>query len=1068
MNARNYRREIMMRLGILTLFCVALISAVARPPKPTPVPPLFLIDEPIAPPDAMPQVDALTFINRSTFFFSNDFLFLPIQRTPFQAQSVVNWENSGIMVGIPGFRFDNTPNPAHMTTKERRKKGALLSKPSQNFLNSGEITVSDYLRVDANNLVNPGVLSGDVNSRIRLYANNGFADLSRGVVRTGDLPQPDCISASNFFFGPFFFFGDPAVSYNYFDSGVSGFVNTNRIPLSLPTLTSTNFFFGANFSLTNPAPPSFQYRQFLATFPGGPATNRVTNSQFSIPSCGIYDAFVHVRTNSVGTNSFGRDIRVVFVPTNNLSANVSVGVSFPTNNSGFFFSDNPIVEFRALEFDIVEQAERTNYLTFRDSGANIFRSRDCEFDSGESANARLATDLFYNTNFASPTADYTYTVASARIGNTNSFFFSNAPANPFIFFPALGSSLAASDPTNRPGYVDIRARTLDLSQARIRSENGINIQATNLIGIESAFLDAPFINFDAATTNQNLVISNMIAQQVTRLQADLNSWSGDWSVQVDSGRFTTIITTNFPNGTNVPIFETWNYHVLILGACINGASPSITHRFSLHATNIVIEDNLAINAALLLEGRSLTLGSNASLTMPRSANLAFTNIQGIVNFTNHGVVNVPNGVYFGVFEDGYVQLPLKKKKKLKGPQPPRLITYENFVNHGSIISGSFKARSGYIEETGTALTRSTTIASNGPAILNGGDILISNALIQARSDLQLTAGNLLVTHATLLAGSTNAGSFNNFIPGAIVIDATNSLTDTGLASSNEWRATAGIRMLRRPQVMGDLMGTRISLFASTFAQSTITWAAEDRGPIVEGFEDNLAVGRLVLNGALLSRFNFRSASGSNALYVDYLELPDSATNYSGKIAVDNNFTIYFADSNIAPDKLADIFNGRIQWVSSFAGPQSSTNLTYPDGSSHTFNAGLVRARDLDSDGDGFPNYQDCTPIAVPGFDTTGQQCSGLASRRSSPVSASSTAALNLTITYGEDGRDVVLSWDAAVGSSSAVEFSESLTGGTWQSLTNFINGSVNARVTVRDAAKSPQRVYRVRVDAAKP
>ena len=50
----------------------------------------------------------------------------------------------------------------------------------------------------------------------------------------------------------------------------------------------------------------------------------------------------------------------------------------------------------------------------------------------------------------------------------------------------------------------------------------------------------------------------------------------------------------------------------------------------------------------------------------------------------------------------------------------------------------------------------------------------------------------------------------------------------------------------------------------------------------------------------------------------------------------------------------------------------------------------------------------------------------------------------------------------------AVEFTESLGGGAWQSLTNFINGPVDARVTVWDAAAAPQRVYRVRVDAGKP
>ena len=45
---------------------------------------------------------------------------------------------------------------------------------------------------------------------------------------------------------------------------------------------------------------------------------------------------------------------------------------------------------------------------------------------------------------------------------------------------------------------------------------------------------------------------------------------------------------------------------------------------------------------------------------------------------------------------------------------------------------------------------------------------------------------------------------------------------------------------------------------------------------------------------------------------------------------------------------------------------------------------------------------------------------------------------------------------------------DAVTGGAWQTLTNFINGPVDARVTVKDAAGGPLRVYRVRVDAGKP
>lgn len=1077
----------MKRLSILLLLCgVFLPAALARPPKPTPVSPVFINDQPLVPPTVPPQVDALTFINQSIFVVSNDFLFIPFRPTPYEAQSVVNWNNNGTMIGLPGFNFENTPNPAHMTSAQRRRRGALLTKPSALFENTGEISVSDWLRINANHIVNPGVLSGDINARFKIFANNGFADLSRGAVRIGDLPQPDCSSVSNLFFGFFFFNNDPEVieDYNFINFGISGVVLSNAlhtpVPLFLPNLA-------LQFAPPNPVPPPAEYAVSVAVFPGGLATNRQTNVQFSLNSCGLYDSFVHVRTNFAGTNVLGRDVSVVFVPTNGLSTNISLGVAFPTNGfNGFFFGTAPIVEFRADTFDVIEQRHKTNFLTFRDDGNTVFRAHDCEFDVSDPANATLTPDLFYTTSFETNAVNYNYTVANLHIGNTNSFYFTNNPASQFFLFPELGRSAAASDPTNFPGNVEVAANDLDLSHARIRAENGILIHATNLIGNESAFLDAPFVSFDAGTTNQNLVISNLIATQVTRLQANLNSWAADWVVGVtNGGTFITVVDTNSPTGlTNIffPTIERWTYHVLILGACVNGSSPTITHRFALHGTNIVIEDNLAINASLLLDGQSLTIGSNASITLPRAASAAFTNFQNLVNFTNNGVLNVPYGAYFGAFEDGYVPPPLPKKKKgkkLKGPQPPQLIPYENIVNHGTIAASTMKARAAYIEDTGTMFSPALIFGSNGPVSLNGATLIISNAVIQAQSDIRLTAGDLLATHSTLLA--TNSGSFRNFIPGALILDVTNSISDGGVTASNLWRVSGGVRMVRRPfgsfetGEVGDLMGTRIESLASTFVRAEFTWAGEDRGVSVEGFTNNLALGRLVLDGALGNQFRFRSATGSNALYVDYLELRNDATNTaSGRIQIDPDFTLYFADSNISPEKLDEIPGGRIRWVSDFAGPQSSTNILYPNGVTYTLNAGLAVSQVIDSDNDGFVNYQDCTPIIPPGLEDQREFWFGqLCPPTPSPLHAVRAAALgtqdlNLQIALMPEERQVILNWDAPANSSNHVEFTESLASGAWQTLTNFINGPVNARVMVRDAADAPQRVYRVRVDAGTP
>ena len=47
------------------------------------------------------------------------------------------------------------------------------------------------------------------------------------------------------------------------------------------------------------------------------------------------------------------------------------------------------------------------------------------------------------------------------------------------------------------------------------------------------------------------------------------------------------------------------------------------------------------------------------------------------------------------------------------------------------------------------------------------------------------------------------------------------------------------------------------------------------------------------------------------------------------LVVDTNFTIYFANANVDPDKLQRVYSN-IVWVPQFAGPNSSTNvLTVP-------------------------------------------------------------------------------------------------------------------------------------------
>src|SRR5687767_2210079 len=112
--------EIMNRL--LAAFFLSLTAVTGAVAAPTPVPFIFINTDPLTPPDLPPQVDATIFWNRSLFIVSNNFLFPPFPTfsEPYEAQSVRFWTNNGVMLGLPGFRFNYTPNPAHLTRRERR------------------------------------------------------------------------------------------------------------------------------------------------------------------------------------------------------------------------------------------------------------------------------------------------------------------------------------------------------------------------------------------------------------------------------------------------------------------------------------------------------------------------------------------------------------------------------------------------------------------------------------------------------------------------------------------------------------------------------------------------------------------------------------------------------------------------------------------------------------------------------------------------------------------------------------------------------------------------------------
>jgi hypothetical protein len=1099
--------------GILTA-SLSVAAAVAS----TNTSPIYINNAPVNFGDVPPQIDAEAFLNRSIFDVSTTLL-------PFQAQNVLYWTNNGVMGSPLGFLFE-LDKDGTTPAKKRRRRATQTSRdiqvPSAMFQNEGQIQVgvqtatvgpvftlssaNAVVGVLSTNIIMPGRIDGDETTFVRMKAAES-ADLSRGGIRVATSVIPSC----DFFFVDTNFFPTPGITELHWGAGRNNALGTNGQAFFLQNLP---FQFGISTQFFSSSPFSGSYQVIQRSTAGRSFTNFASISPFSA-CAGDFRAFMHTNSDTP-TSSI---VTVVFVATNNfLSTNLDVGVRFvlSSGDAGTFYA--PVVEFRTIDFDLVNQQYVTNYVTladasggetnitlarpFNSTGGSVrrpstytwIRGRYCNFDGqpfifngvtnffgSEPANAEYDPSVFYSPLFATNRASYLYAASRVQVGQSNSQTF----ATTTIFGTTLlGLNTGLSSPTNFAGNVTIDAAELNLASTRIKAEEYIGIRTDNLRSNSFAALDAPFIDFDVRTVQDQLVISNIAPATVNRLIGQLAAWSAVWDVNSTNtiGQSTNLVKTRF--------------HVLMVDNCLQPQQPVTLNRFAVHAPSTIIYDQLSVNAGVTLDSPALTIQSNAALNLPFGQNLAFTNALNLLNFTNYGAVNVPAAAYFGSFETGHIPTnapPKRRRKRRQVPPPVIPPPLDNFINHGSLLASSILIRSTNFENTGRPLAPATLTANGGVVLVTSSQITVSNAEITSTGDTELHGDDLRIGN-TLMQAGTASTNINQYVRGSIVFDATNSLGDFGEMTTNDWFVSGGFRLPTIPLNKGDFLGSRLYVSAGALVTPRIVWAGEDRGATVGGYQNNLALGRLVLDGLGGNEFRFEAAGESNALYVDVLDLRNFATNFSFIFGIPTNFTIYFADitggiAEGSPEQIDGISSGRVRWIPDFVGPQSGTNITYPNGVTYRFNAGLARSRAFDSDEDGTVNRFDCTPFPIPGEDpslwfgnctvdpnsvptarpadssaVTVSKLSSTSAPRAT-MKAISSGYIGLTVSFSESDREITLNWNAPAGAASTVEYTDTLGSATWRTLTNFINGPVNARVTVKDSAEARLRVYRVRVDA---
>lgn len=292
------------------------------------------------------------------------------------------------------------------------------------------------------------------------------------------------------------------------------------------------------------------------------------------------------------------------------------------------------------------------------------------------------------------------------------------------------------------------------------------------------------------------------------------------------------------------------------------------------------------------------------------------------------------------------------------------VPYDNFINNGLLsVQGSSIWADNFV---------SSGTISNGASsfTLESLDTTLTNGLLYAGSDISITADSLEASNLAMAGRSLTLRVTNlltDFVPGGAGV----------VTNGNIWlvngSASVGLNLPVKPAV-GDLLGTTITNLAPYNRNVINTWGGQDFGVSPAGYSNNAAIGRLILDAATNGKFTFNGAGTSNAIYVDYLELRDQATNrdtHGDPIALTNssNLVIYYAQAMMEGVSVAELLNhennNHLRWVAAYAGHFSSTNLYYA-GTTNVINAALAQSPDIDSSGTGIPNADNPEPVFVSG------------------------------------------------------------------------------------------------------
>jgi hypothetical protein len=956
-----------------------------------------------------PPVDAIAVDNLGQILVADDDLLWDTQNTLYFTNRA-----SGLMNGTLGFRLDNL-NPL---TGLRYSLSA--------FRNNGSIYATDNIIISATNLTVtgfPALLSADRGGRVKLNGRN--LNLGSARIRAGEASE-----RFNSFEGGGLLSIGTAGGFRYFWDEPRNLIDehwgTNAGTVNLPFMSIG----GVSGSFIADDRLGYTIGTSLDVNP--PNLDGVTPG---------YSCFISSNLVDTGNNQYRGVMQYVFVQTN-LVDNPKMRVFFLGGGGAFApLSISDIwVEFALEDTDLLtgQPVNRYMYLTdsiasnltaaaglenvvmrenydrlgqFRPGNFDVFRTDDPFFFGFETAPEIFNPLTMFYTTAGGVNGRFSTANPAARSG---AYSFTIAPYN--LSEAGFGLDFTQlhplQDPTNCPGRIEITADQLNLRFARMRADNLLSVQATNITDMTGVRLEAPNLNLKLLSTSSDIVISNAFPTFVPRLHGTIQAWSGIWLVD----QFVTNTAVNpipgLPDVFGGNTIE-WVYTVLVIeqGPSFLGSRPlSGTlstnqavgfQNLTLLGEDIVLNDDITVNQNFLINGECLYIPQTGSLTLGAQVpNFNATLAPNLICVTNEGVITVP-----GVLNMGF----------------DRSFAYSNIHNGGTIQSGSL-------------LFRTLDFYNSNVLSAFSGSIFIDAVTNRLAAGSQIfAAGNIQLTGRELAAG-------NSFLSaaGLLTLDFVEHLTDEG--QTNFWAVQQGFSLGLDTGVKpskGDLLSTTIQSFALAGSDILHFWAGENRGDDASGYLNNVALGRLILDGGAGSRHIFFGAGASNAMYLDTIEFANNATNFATAIYVDPSMTIYFANTagGVAPDKLTNAFNGRFVWVSptTYQGPMLKVQSSIAQSTTVAYRSYLnLFSASEDSDGDGVVNSRDATPLS--GFTVN-----------------------SVTLADGQ----VTVGWQAVAGYTYDVEYTTDLKANNWQSLSQ-VYAAASGNLSVSDPLGSGQRWYRVR------